>query len=172
MTMLLEDPDLTEEVTPPKRRNRWARVLAVTALLFAVLTAGAFAWNSHVQGEYDRRDEAIALLRIKSDKDKRAVIAAHRREFAALDLAHEKALKTAVAKQKRHDTRVLRRVVRRQKAKARREISAARNAGYSSGSAAGYSSGHNDGEDAGLLMGSDGLDCSDDIDVYWLPPCF
>jgi len=39
-------------------------------------------------------------------------------------------------------------------------------------SGAGYASGHDDGEDAGLLMGSDRLDCSDDVDVYWSPPCF
>jgi hypothetical protein len=71
-----------------------------------------------------------------------------------------------VAKEKRHDTRVLRRVARRQTAKARREIAAARYAGCSSGSVAATRTGPNDGEDAGLLMGSDELDCADDIDAY------
>lgn len=171
------EPEETTAATHPlKQRNRWLRVLAVSALIVAGVGGTAFAWNSHVQGQYERRDEALSLARINADDDRRKTDAAHEREIERLEASHEAALavavEEAVAKEKRRGTRALRRAVRKQKARARREAAVARNAGYSSGTVAGYTSGHADGEDAGLLRGSDGLDCSDDFDVYWLPPCY
>jgi hypothetical protein len=159
-------------IVPPKKRNQLARIAAVSALLVALLGGGAFAWNSHVQSEYDKRDDAISLLRISADKDKRESIAEHRREIASLTFQHEIALDEAVKAEKDRGVRATRRAVRKQQSKMRREVKAARDAGFSSGSVAGFATGHELGEDAGLVKGSDGLDCSDDIDVYWLPPCY
>lgn len=169
-----EDQPTEQLETGPLRKGRrlWPRVLAVTALVVAGLGGTAFAWNSHVQGELDRRDEAISLLRIESDEDRRDSQAAHKRAVARLEANHEVELESAVAAEKRRGVRALRRAVRKQKARARREAKEARDAGYASGSVEGYTTGHSIGEDAGLLKGSDGLDCSDDIDVYWLPPCY
>jgi flagellar biosynthesis/type III secretory pathway protein FliH len=112
--------------------------------------------------------------------DHRAAIAALRRD-AASDLAD------AVAEQRAHDRQVLRRALRKARRAADEQIAAARDQGYSSGSAAGHSQGYQEGNadgyldgnqdgyesgrEDGLFDGSDELDCSDDLDVGWLPAC-
>jgi hypothetical protein len=172
--MVVTEPGTTQTIpalTPPSR-NRYLRIGAVAALILGVFAATSFAYTTHASGEYRKRDDTIRILRIKADKDKRDTDLKHTREIAALNVQHADELRAAVAKQKRHDVRVLRRAARRLKVRERRAVAAAQNAGYSSGSAAGYASGHSTGVDEGLVQGSDSLDCSDDVDVYWLPSCY
>lgn len=104
------------------------------------------------------------------------------------------AVSVAVARTKRQDTATLNaRLAAQAKAAKKRERAAlrklhkkdvkhaeqlaaeARSQGYSAGDSAGYNSGYGSGHDTGvqdgLVQGSDSLTCSDDADVYWLPPC-
>jgi flagellar biosynthesis/type III secretory pathway protein FliH len=98
----------------------------------------------------------------------------HAREIAKLkadDLTRETTNVTKpVARQKAHDPNVLRRALRKQKSRRRREIAAAQASGYATGNAAGYASGHSTGVQDGIDEASDELTCSDDSDVA-LPAC-
>lgn len=161
---------------PAKSYRTLIRIVAVAALVAVAVAGAGVAWAAHVHGVYDRKDEAYRLLAIRTDTAKTKAKSAHRREVAALTMADAKALKKAVAKQKVHDTRVMKRVVRRWKSRARREAAAAAAAGYSSGNAdgnaAGYSSGHSSGVTEGARRATDQVVCSDDPDVTWLPYCY
>jgi flagellar biosynthesis/type III secretory pathway protein FliH len=142
------------------------RIIAVGALV-ALLAVTGVAYASHVSGQYKIKDDAYRALAIRTDTAHRNATDDARRTATQAAAA----LKAAVAKQKSHDTAVLRRIVRKMKSAARRKIDAAykkgQDDGYSSGNAAGYSA----GTENGLVQGSDGLTCSDDIDVSWLPFC-
>src|SRR5262249_10900132 len=106
----------------------------------------------HVNGVYDRKDDAYRALAIRTDTDQRKAQAAHRR-------ALKKAVDEAISSTKRHDVRVLRRAVRKMKSKARRMVNDAykkgKDQGYSSGQSAGYASGKNDGYSQGNADGFD-----------------
>lgn len=161
-----------ESPEPARNRSRIAAVFAIGALTVVVLALVGIMISNHVNHEYTKRDDRYVALALKSDKNMKSTKIAHSKEMAAAAIKFEKTVKKEVKKQKNRDVRTLRRVVRRYKSRLRRETKAARDAGYSSGNATGYSSGHTEGEKDGLVKGSDSLTCSDDPDVYWLPPCF
>ncbi|MBA3787602.1 MAG: hypothetical protein H0X21_02780 [Actinobacteria bacterium] len=144
------------------------RSFAIAALVLVALATASFGAVSYAGAKADERRG----LSERFVQDMRA---------AATRAAADERL--AVLAQRRRDAKLLKAAVRRIKAKAKREANRAfekgRDEGYTSGSAAGYASGSSagyadgsaDGYDDGLSDGSDGLDCSDDIDVYWLPAC-
>jgi hypothetical protein len=76
---------------------------------------------------------------------------------------------------KKHERTALRKLHKKDVKNAAHLADEARSQGYSAGSSAGYNSGYGSGHDSGLqdglIEGSDQLACSDDPDVYWLPPC-
>src|SRR4051794_15538736 len=95
--------------------KRAVRIIAVSALVTILLTVTAIAAASHVQGEYNKKDDAYRLLAIKTDRDTKA---------ASLDAAsaQDAAVKAGVAKEKKRATRVLKRVVHKMKIVARRKM--------------------------------------------------
>jgi hypothetical protein len=86
-------------------------------------------------------------------------------------IALGEAVASAVKKEAAHDRKVLRRVVRKLKKSGDRKAATS----YSNGTSTGYQSGNRDGYSSGTedgkVQASDELVCSDDTDVYWLPPC-
>lgn len=161
----------TFELDPPIRRQiPRTHIFAILALVAVVFALVVILVNTHVNSEYQKRDDKYALLAIKTDKNAKAADNAHRKAMAAAAIKFEKETKKAVKTQKNRDVRVLRRVVRRMKVRSRREVKAARDAGYSAGNSVGYSNGHSTGVDDGVRKASDELTCSDDLDVA-LPFC-
>jgi flagellar biosynthesis/type III secretory pathway protein FliH len=152
---------------------KYKRTVAISALAIAVIGTLAFGAVSYAGDQADQRTE----LRERFARDMKSAAA----EAAA---EQDAAVKAAVAVQKRMASKKLRTTVLTLKAKAKKAADKAfatgRNQGFSSGSATGYSSGQAagyangsaDGFEDGLTTGSDQLDCSDDPDIYWLPPCW
>ena len=130
-------------------------------------------------GQTTRITEADAASRTKTAVE-RAVERA-RGEETAERVAKVKEVKTAARK---HETNRVKRLNRRWKGRVVRETEQARQAGVNSGYASGQSDGFDSGKEEGaeqgreegfedgLDEGSDELTCSDDVDIYWLPPCF
>jgi flagellar biosynthesis/type III secretory pathway protein FliH len=143
-------------------------VIAASVLVALILGAGALGAVSYVQSQEAERQALLAEF-------------AKKMQLSATAADKEKA--AAITAQKQRDAERLRRVVKRLKRKAKREVQSAfasgQSEGYSSGSAAGYSSGSSDGYEEGtadgyndgLYDGSDELECSDDVNVSWLPYC-
>lgn len=153
-------------------RRMAARVGAVVAV---TLGAAALAF---VGGKATRLSDSEASSRkatavgIAVRRERRVAAAAMVRQRTA-DKAQ---LAAAVKHQHKHDQNVLKRAMRKARKNAQQQAAAAANTAYSNGQSAGYSNGQSDGYssgvDDGLVQGSDQLSCSDDPDVYWLPPCF
>ena len=163
-------PD-TDKLDPPVRRGMpRVHIFAILALLTVVFALIVIMISTHVNGEYQKRDDKFALLAIKTDVNTKTADTTHRKAMATAAIKFEKETKKAVKTQKNRDVKVLRRVIRRMKVRARRESKAARDAGYSAGNSAGFSSGHSSGVDDGVRKASDELTCSDDLDVP-LPFC-
>lgn len=79
-----------------------------------------------------------------------------------------KAVKSAVERTKKRNRTVIRRVVRKLKKSGDKKAAAS----YAAGNSSGYSSGYDTGEQDGLTKATDGVTCSDDKDVTWLPYCY
>lgn len=149
---------------PGRPRKRvtpsWVPVAAGVALALAVVA------STFLIGQGTRKsDQQVA------SEQRTAVGAAVAATRQADRLTQVRITKAAVAEQRRHDLRVVRRVRRRLQRSAeersRQSYASGQSAGYSSGQVAGYQSGTRDG----LRRGSDDLTCSDDPDVGWLPYC-
>lgn len=161
------DDQPTGEIRPAKR-GRW-HVVALTALVVA-LSAGLGVGGFFVGQNTRKSDADVATMTAL------AVSAEAQRQ--------EEIRRKALAERKAQDRATLQRVVKKMKRAAKRRaeqsFAAGQSAGYSSGHSAGkdegeeegYVAGSVEGYEAGLTDGSDSLDCSDDPDVYWLPPCF
>lgn len=142
-------------------------LIAVGAVL--VLAGSSFGAVSYAGSQADERDQMRAQF--ASDIEAAA-------ERAAAE--KKEAVRAAMAEQKKRYTRLIKRARTKAKRDAKKAFERGRDQGYSSGSAAGYASGSADGYasgsvegfEEGLDEGSDELSCSDDPDVYWLPPCF
>lgn len=147
-------------------------LIAISALAAAAVLVLTLIANSHVHSEYHKRDNRYRALALKTDHNTKVMTKQHEAQITAVRVADTKVLKHSVKVQKNHDTRVLKRALRRLKSAMRRQVTEAQRNGYASGSAAGYSNGHSAGVTDGLHEGSDQVTCSDDPDVTWLPFCF
>lgn len=143
-------------------------ILITTLVVLAVvgITAGAFFLGQSMR----KSDHQVASIVRTSVSD------AVRRNTTEQEAIRRKAIDEARAAQKRHDRTVMRRLRRKLQdvadRRAQESYASGQNAGYTAGEREGYVDGSVQGYDAGLTDGSDALDCSDDPDVYWLPPCF
>lgn len=144
----------------------------------AVVMIAAACYIAFLVGQTTRITEADATSRTNTAVEK--AVRTARGEETAKRHVEVKAAKTAARK---HETRRVKKLNRRWKSRLARETEKARqagvNSGYASGQTAGFASGREQGEasgreegfEDGLDAGSDELDCSDDIDIYWLPSC-
>lgn len=151
-------------------KSRWLskRVLIATSALL-LLAGSVFGALSYASSQADKRETMRAQF-------------AHDTKLAAERAAKDKddAVEAAMAAQKKRYTRLIKRTRTKAKRDAKKAFERGQSQGYSSGSAAGYASGNAEGYasgsvegyEEGLDDGSDDLTCSDDPDVYWLPPCF
>ncbi len=141
------------------RARQHPRVLASAGglLLLALLTGSFFL------GQSTRKAPDV----VRTEKAT-AVQEAVNRTRAAERKVRLNAVKSAIEKTQKRSRTVIRRVVRKLKESGDRKAAAS----YAAGSSSGYSSGFNSGEQNGLEKATDGVTCSDDVDVTWLPYCY
>lgn len=170
---MAESEQATTELAAAPSGFRWRKRLLV-ALLAVVVAAGIAAGGFFI-GQGTRQ----------SDDEVRAVIA---RAVSAETERQEELRRKALDERKAKDKATLRRVVKKLKREAKQRAeqsyasgqsvgyssghSAGEEEGYEEGSVDGYIDGSVDGYDAGAIDSTDEVDCSDDPDVYWLPPCY
>lgn len=145
-----------------EKKPSWLTKRSVIGVAAALVVASAvFGAVSYTGWEANKRDAMRAQF---AEEAKLAAETAEREK--------EGAVNAVIAQQKKRYTRLIKRVRTKGKRDAQKAFERGRDQGYSSGSAAGYASGSAEGFEEGLDEGSDELTCSDDPDVYWLPPCF
>jgi hypothetical protein len=142
-------------------------ITRITAVIAATLGVGAAAFFG---GQTTRMNDT-AVASVKHDAVEEALDKADRTHAAEMAM-----LRRDAKQEKQHAVRKVRRETRRNERKRATNLAErARNEGYSSGNGAGYASGsaagHEAGKEDGIATASDELDCSDDVDVTWLPPC-
>lgn len=164
--MLLQEDQQAAPMPLPQRR-RWRRPVigALALVLVAAVGAGGFFGGQSTR----KSDSQVTALTTKAVQAEKA--------------RQQELRRKALDERKARDKATLRRVVTKMKRSAARKAEQS----YASGQTVGYSSGHSvgkdegetegyvegsaDGYEDGLTTGSDSLDCSDDVDVYWLPSC-
>ena len=164
--MLLQEDQHTAPMPIPQRR-RWRRPVigAVTVVLVAATAAGGFAFGQRTR----KSDSQVTALTTKAVNE----------ETARQKVLRRKALDERKARDKATLRRVVTKMKRSAARKAEQSYASGQTVGYSSGRTVGkeegetegYVAGSADGYEDGLTTGSDSLDCSDDVDVYWLPSC-
>lgn len=173
----IREPERPENEPTGEGSNTALKVsFGVLALVCAGLIAALVVSVMHTNSvNKDHRDELVTLRADHAEQisDIRADDAAAQADAVNAEIKRQKTqaarrIKAAVARQRRADARKLEAAVADARASG---YSAGTNDGYSEGNADGYAEGSADGYDDGLYDGSDALDCSDDIDVWWLPAC-
>jgi hypothetical protein len=136
----------------------------------AVVALGGIGAGAFFGGQTTRMSDSARAAE-RSTAVNVAVTRTKRQDAATLTVRLAAQRKAA----KKDERIALRRLHKKDVKNAQQLADEARNQGFSAGDSAGYnngySSGHDTGVEDGLVQGSDQLTCSDDPDVYWLPPC-